>query len=193
MLVEEHLDHVRNQVLECRRCNLWKTRTNPVFGEGSETADIMFIGEAPGFSEDKQGRPFVGRAGKILDELLSSINLRREDVYIANILKCRPPNNRNPETAEIQACTEYLDRQIELISPKVLVPLGSFAGQYLFERYGFEAEKISLVHGKVFQKNTLYGMITIVPMYHPAVATYNPSKKSVLLDDFKVLQDIVTK
>jgi DNA polymerase len=151
----------------------------------------MFIGEAPGFNEDKQGRPFVGRAGRILDELLASIGLKREDVYIANILKCRPPNNRNPERDEIKACTEYLNKQIEIIQPSVLVPLGNFASQYLFERYGFPTDTISKIHGKVFQKSTLYGCLYIIPMYHPAVATYNPTKKTVLLEDFNRLQTIL--
>lgn len=179
--------------MSCKRCDLSRTRINPVFGEGSENADIMFIGEAPGSNEDKQGRPFVGRAGKILDELLASIDLEREDVYIANILKCRPPNNRNPERGEIESCTEYLDAQIEMISPKVLVPLGNFAFQYLFQKYGLNAEKISVVHGKIFKKTTLFGTVYIVPMYHPAVATYNPNKKVILLDDIKVLFEVLKK
>lgn len=191
MMVAEQIDHIRKMVSCCERCDLCKTRTYPVVGEGSEDAKIMFIGEAPGFNEDKQGRPFVGRAGKILDELLASIGLKREDVYIANILKCRPPNNRNPERDEIKACTEYLNKQIEIIQPSVLVPLGNFASQYLFERYGFPTDTISKIHGKVFQKSTLYGCLYIIPMYHPAVATYNPTKKTVLLEDFNRLQTIL--
>lgn len=193
MMVEEHFEQLRKRVMSCKRCDLSRTRINPVFGEGSENAEIMFIGEAPGSNEDKQGRPFVGRAGKILDELLASIDLEREDVYIANILKCRPPNNRNPERGEIESCTEYLDAQIEMISPKVLVPLGNFAFQYLFQKYGLNAEKISVVHGKIFKKTTLFGTVYIVPMYHPAVATYNPNKKVILLDDIKVLFEVLKK
>lgn len=191
MMAEEYLEQVGKRVMACQRCDLYKTRNNPVFGEGSKTARIMFIGEAPGFNEDKQGRPFVGRAGKILDELLASIDLKREDVYIANILKCRPPNNRNPERHEIESCSEYLDAQIETISPKVLVPLGNFAFQYLCQKYGLKAEKISIVHGKMLKKTTLFGTIFIVPMYHPAVATYNPTKKTVLLEDMRVLLQIL--
>ena len=193
MMVEEHFEQLRKRVMSSKRCDLSRTRINPVFGECSENAEIMFIGEAPGANEDKQGRPFVGRAGKILDELLASIDLEREDVYIANILKCRPPNNRNPERGEIESCTEYLDAQIEMISPKVLVPLGNFAFQYLFQKYGLNAEKISVVHGKIFKKTTLFGTVYIVPMYHPAVATYNPNKKVILLDDIKVLFEVLKK
>jgi len=193
MMVGEHIENIQKRVFECRRCDLWKTRNNPVFGEGSITADIMFIGEAPGFNEDKQGRPFVGRAGKLLDEMLESINLSRNDVYIANILKCRPPNNRNPEKGEIESCTEFLNEQIEIISPKIIVPLGNFAVQYIFKKYGFESKMISKVHGKIFKKTTLFGPISIIPMYHPAIATYNPNKKSILLEDIQVLDQIISK
>ncbi len=179
------------QVSSCKRCDLWKTRDNAVVGEGPKDAKIMFIGEAPGFNEDKQGRPFVGRAGKILDELLLSIGLKREDVYITNILKCRPPNNRNPDQGEIKVCTEYLDIQIDIIQPAILAPLGNFACQYLFEKYDFHRDTISKVHGKIFQKLTLYGLLYIMPMYHPAVATYNPAKKTELSEDFYKLQTIL--
>lgn len=191
MMVEEYLEQVRKRVMECTRCDLYKTRNNPVFGEGLKTATIMFIGEAPGFNEDRQGRPFVGRAGKILDELLASVHLKREDIYIANILKCRPPDNRNPERHEIESCSEYLDAQIEAISPKVLVPLGNFAFQFLCQKYGLTSEKISAVHGKMFNITTLFGTIRIVPMFHPAVATYNPTKKTILLEDMKTLLQFV--
>lgn len=191
MVVVDHMDHICKQVSSCQRCDLWKTRTHPVVGEGPEGSKIMFIGEAPGFNEDKQGRPFVGRAGKILDELLLSIGLKREDVYITNILKCRPPNNRNPDREEIKVCTEYLDKQIDIIQPAILAPLGNFACQYLFEKYDFRSDTISKVHGKIFQKFTLYGPLYIMPMYHPAVATYNPTKKTELSEDFCKLQTIL--
>lgn len=191
MMVVELMDHIRTQIFFCQRCDLWKTRAHPVIGEGSENAKIMFIGEAPGFNEDKQGRPFVGRAGKILDEFLLSIGLKRREVYITNILKCRPPNNRNPERDEIKFCTEYLDKQIEIIQPVVLVPLGNFACQYLFEKYAFHSDTIGKVHGKIFKKVTLNGTLYIVPIYHPAVAIYNPTRKTELMEDFKKLQKIL--
>ena len=123
---------ITDEIKYCKKCELCKSRNNPVIGEGNLNTEIMFIGEAPGYNEDKQGIPFVGKAGKILDELLHSIGLQREDVYIANILKCRPPENRNPLKTEIDACTEYLNRQIELIQPKIIIPMGNFACSFIF-------------------------------------------------------------
>ena len=129
---------LEDAVANCRKCSLWKTRSNPVVGGGSKDAKVMFIGEAPGYWEDVKGRPFVGRAGRVLDELLESINLSREEVYITNILKCRPPNNRNPLQSEIEACTPYLDRQIELMNPEIIATLGNFALSYISEKFGLD-------------------------------------------------------
>jgi len=185
---EEYAKNVKSSVEKCRKCNLWKTRKNPVFGEGSLDADILFVGEAPGYNEDVQGRPFVGKAGRILDELLESIGLVRSNIYIANILKCRPPDNRNPLKTEIEACKEHLDRQIEIIQPKIIVPLGNFACSYIFEKFGLNYDKISNIHGKIFQVNTIFGKAKIIPMYHPAVATYNPNEKSTLKLDFESIK-----
>ncbi len=193
MSKESEMNEVRQRVYSCQSCDLYKTRTHPVVGEGSSDAMIMFIGEAPGFHEDKKGQPFVGKAGKILDELLASVDLNRSDVFIANILKCRPPKNRNPQKNEILACSEYLDRQIEIVQPNILVPLGNFACSYVFEKFGISFDKISRVHGKIFQRNTLLGALFIIPMYHPAVATYNPQKKSTLLTDMNVIQSLGNK
>lgn len=173
------------KISQCNQCDLSVTRTNAVIGEGSLNADLFLIGEAPGCNEDKQGRPFVGRAGAILDELLASINLKRTDIYIANILKCRPPKNRNPTPSEIKACTPFLEAQLELVDPQVIIPLGSFSTEYIFTKFDLPYTKISELHGKVFTKKTLYNTLRVLPMYHPAVATYNPNKKTVLLDDFK--------
>lgn len=191
MSKEEDMKHVISSVENCKKCSLWKTRKNPVSGEGSLDADILFVGEAPGYNEDMQGRPFVGKAGKILDDLLESIGLDRNKVYIANILKCRPPGNRNPLNTEIDSCTEFLDKQIEIIQPKIIVPLGNFAVLYIFEKFGLKHDKISKLHGKLFQINTLYGGVKIIPMFHPAVATYNQDAKSVLLEDFKVIKEVL--
>jgi DNA polymerase len=154
---------------------------------------LIFIGEAPGYSEDQQGRPFVGKAGKVLDELLASIGLHRSEVYIANVLKCRPPGNRDPLPAEIEACTPYLDTQLELIQPQVIATLGNFSLTYLFEKFGLHAkkDKISKIHGKVFTVCTIAGVTTIVPLYHPAVAVYNPGMKQTLLEDFQVLRALL--
>jgi DNA polymerase len=180
-------------VKNCKDCELWKTKKNPVFGEGSISAKIMFIGEAPGHNEDLKGQPFVGRAGKILDELLASIDLERKDVYIANILKCRPPNNRNPFRYEIKSCTKYLDKQIEKISPEIIVTLGSFATSYIFEKFNIKSEKIGNVHGKIFNLETIFRRQVVIPIYHPAVATYNPNTKEILLKDFKKIKETIDK
>ncbi|MCD6575701.1 MAG: uracil-DNA glycosylase [Nanoarchaeota archaeon] len=178
-------EEVRKQAESCMKCDLWKTRTNVVFGEGPANAEIMLIGEAPGFYEDKQGKPFVGRAGKFLDELLKAANLRREEVYITNIVKCRPPNNRDPTDEEVKACYPYLDFQINYIKPKVIITLGRHASRVIFERYNLTFEGISKEHGKPREVSNLFGKLKIIPMYHPAAAIYNQSLKSVLIEDFK--------
>ena len=184
-------EEIKKQAEICRKCELWKTRTNVVFGEGPEDAKIMFIGEAPGFNEDKQGKPFVGRAGKFLDELLKAANLKREEVYITNIIKCRPPNNKDPTDEEIKACYPYLDFQINYIKPKVIVTLGRHSSRIIFERYNLAFEGISKEHGKAKEITNLFGKLKIIPMYHPAAAIYNQSLKSVLIEDFrKALGDI---
>ena len=191
MFKEEDMEHIISLVENCRKCSLWKTRKKPVVGEGSTDTDILFVGEAPGYNEDIQGRPFVGKAGKILDELLESIGLKRNDVYIANILKCRPPDNRNPQKSEIDVCTEYLNKQIEIVQPRIIIPLGNFANSYIFEKFGLKYDKISNVHGMIFQINTLFNNVKIIPMYHPAVATYNLEAKNILLEDFKVIKKAI--
>jgi len=190
---ETVFEDLKNKVSHCMNCPLYRTKNHYVFGAGSVNASIMFIGEAPGANEDRIGKPFVGRAGKILDELLKSIDISREEVYIANILKCRPPQNRNPSSEEIAACVDYLNIQIDVIKPNILVPLGSFASKYILKKYDFPFQSISEVHGKIFQKNTIFGIIHIIPMFHPAVATYNPQKKTVLLKDIKKLSDMLSK
>jgi len=184
---EEEKKKLEERIKECKRCELWKTRTKPVVGEGSLSAKLMLVGEAPGYYEDLKGIPFVGKAGKVLDELLESVELGRSDVYIANVLKCRPPGNRNPATEELKACTPYLDAQIEIIEPAVIATLGNFSLGYIFDKFGLKKDKISKLHGKVFKISTIAGIKKVVALYHPAVATYNPGMKGVLADDFKVL------
>ena len=191
MSKEEDMKKITTSIENCRKCGLWKTRKKPVVGDGSLDSEILFVGEAPGYHEDLQGYPFVGKAGKIFDELLESAGLQRSKVYIANILKCRPPKNRNPLKTEIDACTGYLNRQIEIIQPKIIVPLGNFAASYIFEKFGLKYDKISNVHGKAFQINTIFSSINIIPLYHPAVATYNPETKNILIKDFKVIKKAV--
>ena len=169
-------------VEEIRSCTLCEKRTNAVPGEGSRTADIMFIGEGPGFNEDRDGRPFVGPAGQLLDQLLASIGLSREEVYITNMVKCRPPNNRDPLPSEIQACQPYLDRQLEMVSPKVLVTLGRYSFAKLFPN-----ETISKARGKPRR----WKDIMVFPMYHPAAALHNPALRPVIEDDFKSLPSLI--
>jgi len=185
---EENMKKIEIEIRNCRKCNLWKTRTNPVPGSGPLDAKIMFIGEAPGYWEDQKGEPFVGKAGKVLDELLDSIGLKREEVYITNVVKCRPPGNRDPLPEEINACKPFLEGQISLISPAIIATLGRFAMEYIFDKFGLEKKKISEVHGKIFEVNTIKGKIKIVPQYHPAVAVYNPNTKDQLKMDFQGLR-----
>lgn len=189
---ESKLKAIKKEVLACKKCPLYKQRTYPVLGQGNPKAKIMFIGEAPGYWEDQKGQPFVGAAGKVLDELLSSARIKREDVYISNILKCRPPNNRDPKPEEIEACSSYLERQIKIIDPKIICPLGRYSMTFIMEKFGLknEIQPISKIHGKVFELKNLFQDIKIIPLYHPAVATYNANMKGVLKTDFKVLKGL---
>ncbi len=166
----------------CVDCGLARSRTRAVPGEGSPQAQLMFIGEGPGFHEDQQGRPFIGPAGQFLDELLASIGLARSDVFITNMVKCRPPNNRDPFPGEMEACSKYLDAQIEAIKPKVIVPLGRHALAKWFPN-----ESI----GKVRAKARRFGEITLFPLYHPAAALHNGALRSTILDDFAKLGDLL--
>ncbi|MDH7507068.1 MAG: uracil-DNA glycosylase, partial [Candidatus Thermoplasmatota archaeon] len=173
------------------KCSLYKNRTNIVFGEGSLNAKIMFIGEAPGYYEDIQGQPFVGRAGKILDDLFNSIKLKRNNVFITNVLICRPPKNRNPLKKEIDKCKNYLDKKIEIIKPKILVPMGNFASSYVFDKFGLKKDKISNIHGKIFEIKNAFWNIKIIPIYHPASAIYNNNIKKILYEDIKLIKNIL--
>ena len=192
--LETELRKIRDEVINCKKCSLYKERINggfyPVIGEGNHQAKIMFIGEAPGLQEAKTGRPFCGRSGKILDELLNSVNIKRENIYISNILKDRPPKNRDPQKEEIKVCVHYLERQIELIKPEVVCSLGRYAMEFLMEKFSLKdfIEPIGKIHGKVFKTKTLFQNIKIIPFYHPAVAAYNPSMKEILKKDFQVLK-----
>jgi uracil-DNA glycosylase len=171
----------------CTRCRLAEGRTQVVFGSGNPRADLMFVGEAPGFHEDKQGVPFVGQAGKLLERLLAGVELRREDVYIANVLKCRPPGNRDPQPDEIESCEPHLFRQIELIEPKVIATLGNFATKLLSGR----PLGITRVHGQE-QALTIAGRsVVLYPIYHPAAALYTPAMLKVLESDFARLPELM--
>jgi len=184
---EEEMRALVEEIMSCTRCPLHATRKNPVPGEGSLDASLMLIGEAPGRWEDEKGRPFVGAAGKLLDSLLSSIGLRREEVYIANVLKCRPPGNRDPRPEEVEACTPFLDRQIMIIRPKVIATLGRHSTSYIFSKAGLAFKRISDVRGSVLEARVLGLDVLIIPTYHPASALYNPGLKDVLRSDFETI------
>jgi uracil-DNA glycosylase family 4 len=175
------------QVSACTRCRLAQTRTQVVFGVGNPHADLMFVGEAPGFHEDKQGLPFVGQAGKLLDKLLAGIGLDRSQVYVANVLKCRPPGNRDPQPDEIESCEPHLFRQIALIEPKVVATLGNFATKLLSGK----PTGITRVHG-VEQETTVGGnSVLLYPLYHPAAALYTPRMLEVLREDFARIPELL--
>lgn len=183
------LQELYKKVAKCEKCPLFKGRTNSVPGEGAEDADIMFIGEGPGRDEDLQGKPFVGAAGKFLTQMIETIGLRREDVYIANVVKCRPPNNRDPLPEEIKMCWGYLEEQVKLIKPKIIVTLGRHSmGRFL------PGLKISQVHGQpkrasgIWQERQVY-----LPLYHPAAALYDPRQRDVHIEDFKKIPLILKK
>jgi DNA polymerase len=178
----DDLTTLADEVRACTLCGLSAGRKNAVPGEGPARAEIMLIGEGPGYHEDQQGRPFVGPSGQFLNELLASAGYKREEVFIANVVKCRPPGNRDPQPEEIQACGAYLDRQIALVNPKVIVTLGRFS----MARW-FPGQKISAIHGKAKRVDGR----TIVAMFHPAAALHQPSLRDAIEEDFRRLRDIV--
>ncbi len=181
---ELELERIREELGDCRRCPLWKHRTNLVFGEGNPCAKVMFVGEAPGEEEDRQGRPFVGLAGQLLTRLIEEVGWRREDVYIANVLKCRPPGNRNPREEEIEACSPFLLKQIDAIKPKVICALGTFSAQLLIGK----KIPISRIRGRVL---TGWKGYRVFPTYHPAYLLRNPKQKPVAVADFRTLRQMV--
>jgi DNA polymerase len=189
------LDKLNQTCSSCTLCELSKTRTNVVFGKGNKNADILFIGEAPGEKEDIQGIPFVGRAGKQLDKLLNQIGLNIEDVYIANILKCRPPKNRDPKTDEIKKCTPYLIEQIKAINPKVIATLGNYSTKFVLSNFNPDSMKkiegIATLHGvpKIITFENFE--FTVIPIYHPAAMMYNPKLKETFEHDFQEMAKII--
>jgi len=174
------LEEVREELGDCRRCKLHSTRTNIVFGTGTPKARLVFVGEGPGRDEDLQGKPFVGLAGQLLTKIIQAIQLTREEVYIANIIKCRPPGNRNPEPDEIRACEPFLIKQLQAIRPKLICALGTFAAQTLLKT----EEKISLLRGRFHQ----YQGIPLMPTYHPAYLLRNPNFKRDVWEDMKKIK-----
>ena len=190
----ELLRKIKDEVLSLKTGSLSQERKKnnvfPVIGEGGHYAEIMFVGEAPGKNEAETGRPFCGAAGKVLDKLLLSISLDREKVYVTNILKDRPPSNRDPLPEEIELYAPFLDKQIQIIQPKVIATLGRFSMEYIMRKFGLESElePIGKMHGRAFESRTDYGTVKIVPLYHPAVALYNGSQMDVLKEDFQILK-----
>jgi DNA polymerase len=179
------LEEIRRELGDCKRCKLHRTRSTIVFGEGKEKARLMLIGEGPGYDEDVQGRPFVGRAGQLLTKILQSIGLQREEVYIANLIKCRPPQNRNPEPDEIQSCYPFLMKQIKAIQPRIICALGSFAAHTLLQTDA----KITSLRARIFD---LAG-IQVFPTYHPAFLLRNPERKREVWEDMKRIAEEMAK
>lgn len=190
----DQLRRIRDAVINLQGSALADARRQggwlPVLGEGSHDAAVMFIGEAPGENEAKQGRPFCGASGRVLDELLSSIAVPRETVYVTNIVKDRPPKNRDPLPEEIAAYAPFLRKQIAIIQPKVIAPLGRFSMEWVMRNYGLEEkiQGISKIHGQAFVAKADWGEVTVIPFFHPAVALYTASQKATLLEDFKILK-----
>jgi DNA polymerase len=175
---EETLTQIAKEVAVCQKCALYHSRKNAVLGEGPATSEIMFIGEGPGFYENEQGRPFVGAAGQFLDELLTQAGLKRPEVWIGNVVKCRPPGNRDPQPEELTACNEYLERQIAAINPKIIITLGRYSmGKYM------PGAKISAVHGQMRRVGDRF----IIAMFHPAAALHQASLKPAIMKDFAQL------
>jgi DNA polymerase len=177
------LAEVRKELGDCKRCKLYRARRTIVFGEGNEKSSLMVIGEGPGYDEDVQGKPFVGRAGQLLTKILQSINLPREEVYITNVVKCRPPQNRNPEPDEIQSCHPFLTKQITVIQPKIICALGTFSAQTLLKT----DTKITALRGKLFDLDG----ITVIPTYHPAFLLRNPERKREVWEDMKKIAELM--
>lgn len=193
----EKMRSIHDEILELKKSPLYEYRTEnnyfPVIGEGSHDAEIVFVGEAPGKNEAKTGKPFCGTAGKVLDQLLEHIKLPRSSVYITNIVKDRPPENRDPTSEEIEIYGPFLDRQIEIIRPKVIVALGRYSMGYIMSKFGLESEikPIGKLHGKCFETSSDYGNIKIVILYHPCMGVYNPNNIPLLKKDIEIIRQIV--
>lgn len=191
------LKEIRDEIWGLKESPLYPYRTKnkyfPVIGEGNHSAKIMFVGEAPGQKEAECGRPFCGAAGKILDELIGSIGLKRGDVYITNVVKDRPPNNRDPNQVEIDLYSPYLSRQIEIIQPEVIAALGRFSTKFILEKFEMPevSQSISILHGKTLDAIAGFGPIVIIPLYHPAVVLYNINSRKALEKDFEVLKKLI--
>ena len=191
--IKDAIIEIENKIRMCKRCELWKFKKNYVPGEGNPNANIVFIGEAPGSEEDKQGRPFVGSAGKYLTQVMEKFGIKREDVYITNVLKCRPPNNRDPTPTEIEACKPYLIEQLEVIKPSVIVCLGRFSASVVFSLFGLKFSSISKVRGEVFEVRRWNKNVKVIALYHPAAVLYRPQLKEIFEKDFKKIVNLLNE
>lgn len=188
---QARLDEISHEIRACRRCPLWENTHQAVPGEGNPNAAVFFIGEAPGGKEDLTGRPFVGRAGNLLTTLITSAGLSREEVFIGNIVKHRPPGNRDPRAEEIAVCSPWLDRQIQVIRPGILVPLGRHSSRYILSKTGTGFEKITDIRGTIIPAELWQIPVLIVPMLHPAAALYSPRYRKALEDDFRTIKTLL--
>ncbi len=190
---------IRDELINLKESPLYEFRQRngyyPVIGQGSHHADIMFIGEAPGKNEAETGRPFCGASGRVLDELLESIDLDRRNVYVTNIVKDRPPNNRDPLKTEIDLYAPFLERQIDIIQPKVIATLGRFSMEFILRHFGAlqASQKISRLHGQIISVRASYGRASVLPLYHPAAALYNANQRQTLEEDFQVLKQFIAQ
>ncbi|HDI31964.1 MAG TPA: uracil-DNA glycosylase [Thermofilum sp.] len=191
--VREKIKEIANEIISCTKCPLYASRRNAVPGEGDPCSGVMMIGEAPGVYEDEQGKPFVGAAGKLLTTLLQSIGLSRDEIYITNLVKCRPPGNRDPKDSEIKACSPYLKKQVAVIRPYLIVTLGRHSTRYFFNISGRSFNSIMKVRGKFYSLSFNDVTFTLLPTLHPAAALYNPSLRRILEEDFKRIKDVITK
>uniref|UniRef100_A0A7V4NFL8 Type-4 uracil-DNA glycosylase n=1 Tax=Fervidobacterium pennivorans TaxID=93466 RepID=A0A7V4NFL8_FERPE len=189
----DSLESIAKEIMQCKKCSLHKTKTKYVVGSGNEKAEVVFIGEAPGKEEDEKGEPFVGGAGKLLTEMISKIGLTREEVFIANLLKCRPPNNRDPLPEEIEACGSYLLRQLEAIRPSVIVCLGRFSASFIFRNFGLEFSSITKLQGKIFEVEAWGKKLKIIPLYHPAAVLYRPQLRAEYEENFRKIGNLVKR
>jgi DNA polymerase len=185
------MDVLAKEIRSCNLCELGLSRKNPVIGEGKLNSPLVLVGEAPGRREDEQGRPFVGSAGKLLDEALKQVCLTRDEVYIVNVLKCRPPGNRRPLRQEVAACSSHLSKQLELIAPRIVAPMGNSATGHMMRLYGLQRKSIGEVHGKEFIVDAPWGEITLFPLYHPAAILYNRTLEKELVEDLEALKSIL--
>jgi uracil-DNA glycosylase family 4 len=188
---EERMGAVEAEIAECRQCHLCDGRSNPVPGEGDLDSPVVFVGEAPGRREDEMGRPFVGSAGRLLDRLLGEAGLQRCDVYITNIVKCRPPGNRRPRADEVKSCAPHLDGQLEIIAPRILAPMGNSSSTTLMRKYGLERASIGRVHGRRFRAEASWGRVVVFPLFHPAAVLYNRNLEGALRGDFADLRGLL--